>query len=93
MPRLQGRPPSEKRRGDGSSKEGTRLTPLWAEKLLSFCLEPGSMSAAFVSARMRREIRPTGRYEVLGLMHAFVRQDKVENVIARQNIVEVTVKN
>jgi len=34
-----------------------------------------------------------GQYEVLGLMHVFVKRDKDENVIARQNIVEVKVQN
>ncbi|MCK5577286.1 MAG: hypothetical protein KAI14_03115 [Dehalococcoidales bacterium] len=34
-----------------------------------------------------------GQYEVLGLMHIFVRSGDVETAIARQNIVEVTVKN
>ncbi len=34
-----------------------------------------------------------GPYEVLGLMHVFVQKDKLEKVIARQNIVEVVVKN
>lgn len=34
-----------------------------------------------------------GQYEVLGLMHVFVRHDTEENIIARQNVVEVTVEN
>ena len=34
-----------------------------------------------------------GRYEVLGLMHVFVKYDNVERVIARQNIVEITIEN
>jgi hypothetical protein len=34
-----------------------------------------------------------GTYEVLGLMHVFVKKEKAEAVIARQNIVEVTVQN
>ncbi len=34
-----------------------------------------------------------GKYEVLGLMHVFVKKDKDERAIARQSIVEVTVKN
>jgi ATP-dependent DNA ligase len=34
-----------------------------------------------------------GKYEVLGLMHVFVRGGNKEYAIARQNIVEVTVKN
>jgi len=34
-----------------------------------------------------------GQYEVLGLMHVFVKQDKVEHGIARQSIVEVNVQN
>ena len=34
-----------------------------------------------------------GQYEVLGLMHVFVKKDNVEKAIARQNIVEVTVEN
>ena len=36
---------------------------------------------------------PDGTYEVLGLMHVVVRVDDQESVIARQNIVDVTVKN
>ena len=34
-----------------------------------------------------------GPYEVLGLMHVFVKKGKEERVIARQSIVEVTVTN
>jgi hypothetical protein len=34
-----------------------------------------------------------GRYEILGLMHVFVKQDGEETAIARENVVEVTVKN
>ena len=34
-----------------------------------------------------------GQYEVLGLMHVFVQKDDEERAIARENIVEVTVKN
>lgn len=34
-----------------------------------------------------------GQYEVMGLMHVFVKKDGEEKVIARQNIVEVAVKN
>jgi hypothetical protein len=34
-----------------------------------------------------------GAYEVLGLMHVFVKKEKAETAIARQNIVEVTVRN
>lgn len=34
-----------------------------------------------------------GNYEVLGLMHVFVKVGNKEHAIARQNIVEVTVKN
>jgi hypothetical protein len=36
---------------------------------------------------------PDGQYEILGLMHVFVRTDGGETAIARQNVVEVTVKN
>jgi hypothetical protein len=34
-----------------------------------------------------------GLYEVLGLMHVLVKKGKEEKTIARQNIVEVSVKN
>ena len=34
-----------------------------------------------------------GQYEVLGLMHVFVKKGGEQRVIARGNIVEVTVKN
>lgn len=34
-----------------------------------------------------------GKYEVLGLMHVFVKDGNKEHAIARQSIVEVTVKN
>jgi len=34
-----------------------------------------------------------GTYEVLGLMHVFVRKNGSHHAIARQNIVEVTVQN
>jgi hypothetical protein len=36
---------------------------------------------------------PNGQYEILGLMHVFVRYNGGETAIARQNIVEVTVEN
>jgi hypothetical protein len=34
-----------------------------------------------------------GRYEVMGLMHVFAKKGNTEVAIARQNVVEVTVKN
>jgi hypothetical protein len=34
-----------------------------------------------------------GQYEVMGLMHVFVKKGREEIGIARQNVVEVTVKN
>lgn len=34
-----------------------------------------------------------GQYEVMGLMHIFVKKGRQEKGIARQNIVEVTVQN
>ena len=34
-----------------------------------------------------------GQYEVMGLMHVFVRTDDGETAIARENVVEVTVEN
>jgi hypothetical protein len=34
-----------------------------------------------------------GQYEVMGLMHVFVKGDDAETAIARQNVVEVTVEN
>ena len=34
-----------------------------------------------------------GQYEVLGLMHVFVREGDAEKVIARQSVVEVTIEN
>lgn len=34
-----------------------------------------------------------GQYEILGLMHVFVREGSGETAIARENIIEVTVKN
>ena len=34
-----------------------------------------------------------GQYEVMGLMHVFVRKDDEETAIARENVVEVTVEN
>ena len=34
-----------------------------------------------------------GQYEVMGLMHVFVKEDSEEKAIARQNVVEITVKN
>jgi len=33
------------------------------------------------------------QYEILGLMHVFVKKGTEERVIARENVVEVTVKN
>jgi hypothetical protein len=34
-----------------------------------------------------------GQYEVMGLMHVFVKRNGYETAIARQNVVEVTVEN
>ena len=34
-----------------------------------------------------------GQYEVLGLMHVFIKKDGEETAIARENVVEVTVEN
>jgi hypothetical protein len=34
-----------------------------------------------------------GQYEILGLMHVFVRKNGGETAIARENVVEVTVEN
>ncbi len=34
-----------------------------------------------------------GQYEVMGLMHVFVKKGRDEKGIARQNVVEVTVRN
>jgi len=34
-----------------------------------------------------------GQYEVMGLMHVFSRKGNAEVAIARQNVVEITVKN
>ena len=34
-----------------------------------------------------------GEYEVLGLMHVYVKKDNDEKIIARQSIVDVSVKN
>ena len=34
-----------------------------------------------------------GQYEILGLMHVFVKADDKEKAIARENVVEVTVEN
>ena len=34
-----------------------------------------------------------GQYEVMGLMHVYVKKGREEKGIARQNVVEVTVKN
>ena len=34
-----------------------------------------------------------GQYEVMGLMHVFVKKDGGETAIARENVVEVTVEN
>ena len=34
-----------------------------------------------------------GQYEIMGLMHVFVKRNGSEVAIARQNVVEVTVKN
>jgi small-conductance mechanosensitive channel len=34
-----------------------------------------------------------GQYEVMGLMHVFVKKNGMEIAVARQNVVEVTVQN
>lgn len=34
-----------------------------------------------------------GQYEILGLMHVFVRKNGGETAIARENVVEITVEN
>jgi hypothetical protein len=34
-----------------------------------------------------------GQYQILGLMHVFVKKDGEETAIARENVVEVTIEN
>jgi hypothetical protein len=34
-----------------------------------------------------------GQYEIMGLMHVFIKQDGEQLAIARQNVVEITVEN
>ena len=34
-----------------------------------------------------------GRYEIMGLMHVFVKKDNAEGAMARESIVEVVVEN
>lgn len=36
---------------------------------------------------------PDGNYEVLGLMHVFVKREDAVHTIARQSVVDVTIKN
>jgi hypothetical protein len=38
-------------------------------------------------------ILENGQYQILGLMHVFVKKDNVEKAIARENIAEVTIEN
>jgi len=38
-------------------------------------------------------IIPDSKYEILGMMHIFVKNGSVEHVVARQNVVEVSIKN
>ena len=45
------------------------------------------------SARWDTKGLVNGKYEIMGLMHVVVQKDGPEGMIARQNIVEVTVEN
>ncbi len=38
-------------------------------------------------------ILENGQYQVLGLMHVFIRKGDEEKVVARENIAEVTIEN
>ena len=38
-------------------------------------------------------ILENGQYEVLGMMHVFIKTDGGHKIIARQNVVEITVEN
>ena len=44
-------------------------------------------------ARWDTTVLENGQYEIMGLMHVFVKNGNEERAIARENIVEVTVKN
>jgi hypothetical protein len=43
--------------------------------------------------RWNTTVLKNGKYEILGLMHVFVRTNGGETAIARENVVEVTVNN
>jgi hypothetical protein len=45
------------------------------------------------STRWDTRILKNGKYEVMGLMHVFVKKNGAEIAIARENIVEVAVEN
>lgn len=44
-------------------------------------------------ARWDTTVLENGQYEVMGLMHVFVRKNSTETTVARQNIVEVNINN
>ena len=62
-------------------------TPTWIK------IGESSDRAQNFPARWDTRGLPDGQYEILGLMHVSVRKGNTEYTIARQNAVEVTVKN
>jgi hypothetical protein len=54
--------------------------------------ESGDKQANF-SVRWDTTVLENGQYEILGLMHVFVKKNGDETAIARENVVEVTVEN
>lgn len=54
--------------------------------------ESDNKSRNFAVTWNTRDLK-NGQYEVMGLMHVFVKEDEVEKAIAKQNVVEVTVDN
>ena len=81
----------------GVSGPITRVTNPWyyRQKNTDTWIKIGESDNKHEDFRLRWDTSDltNGQYEVMGLMHVFIKQDGEQVAIARQNVVEVTVEN
>ena len=81
----------------GVSGSITRVTNPWyyRKKNMESWIMIGESNDKHEDFRVRWDTTglKNGQYEVMGLMHVFIKTDSEEIAIARQNVVQVTVKN
>lgn len=81
----------------GLSGPTTRITNPWyyRAKGTGKWIKVGESEDKTENFAVQRDTRTlkNGKYEMLGLMHVFVNKGDVEHAIARQSVVEVTIRN